>query len=974
MAKAKQLVEDCQKAPLNKISRCGAELASLENEVETAYQKTLQPWAALGIRPYVKGGGIYLYPGKPFHVYGTNDFAAIYKDDSSGVRQSVETDYRHMAELGYKAIRVPFGYEPLEPQQGKFDPEYLRFVENCVKWADKYGLYVIMDLHRQLPDWFMQGPSGEENKHAEESNPYYYLEALEATFRRLAEHFRDYPNILCWEVPLNEPSISSGDKPWTAPTPRDATIADMPRLLRLWNEWLKAKYGTLEALNAAWTNTPFNKAENGLGPDETWERNSIMPPGVRGEKAEYSTRLYDYMQWAAELHYTTVERLSRAIKEEIPEALTSQQVPEGGPQWELDPIPIDMHAFQQWSPPNVDMVTCHYGAVGHGRLLAATGKPWYAGEHNTGRAEGSFINTHALGGGMVDWAYSAIPDPGENLRNLDLTGRLFPDRTYLPLISEFFQNSFLQDRNPQVAVIANARLYGLAKPRYRNVTALLDQMKVSYDVLSSLYVVKEPQVLAKYKAAVMGTDYADPTLLALLWESKLPVFYYGTIGPNITANFGRDGIGKDFVAEQLFFKEIPGSWGGADSSAELPLEGNWRFQTMPEDTVPDVKYALADYNDGDWDWQSVPAYFENVGVMGKARVYDGIVWYRTNFYLPKDWERRLLTLEIGAIDDFDWSYVNGVLIGKTGAETDNYWQTARNYPIPSETLKFGAENTLAICVQDTHGNGGIWKAPVRITSVQKNTVHIDRQVGYLKPGDEFSLSLNPNLTKVETGELLPNVSVLATFENQTPALMEQDHNWLWLGADILGQEDNDLKLIASFLDGVQAAHTYPPTAQSRYVRINEYQRYVTVSNSTNKDIAAEIFTTTALEDVLGTQLEQELQPGISRVNIPSANPWGSGRYFRKTALEVKPEGRVTIADMSEKVWTDGAEVNFQAEGAASYSYRYPTVEEYSFLLFVDFRLKARGAGFGKLEFSLGPDRQNVKIVITRKAKNNAVSQ
>jgi hypothetical protein len=84
--------------------------------------------------------------------------------------------------------------------------------------------------------------------------------------------------------------------------------------------------------------------------------------------------------------------------------------------------------------------------------------------------------------------------------------------------------------------------------------------------------------------------------------------------------------------------------------------------------------------------------------------------------------------------------------------------------------------------------------------------------------------------------------------------------------------------------------------------------------------------------------------------------------------------RVTIADMSEKVWTGGAEVNFQAEGAASYSYRYPTAEEYSYLLFVDFRLKARGAGSGKLEFSLEPDRQNVKIVITRKAKNNAVSQ
>ena len=393
---------------------------------------------------------------------------------------------------------------------------------------------------------------------------------------------------------------------------------------------------------------------------------------------------------------------------------------------------------------------------------------------------------------------------------------------------------------------------------------------------------------------------------------------------------------------------------------------------MPEDQAPDLQYAAADYNDGDWDWQNVPAYFENVGVMGKSRVYDGIVWYRIKFYLPKDWEGRLLTLEIGAIDDFDWTYVNGVLIGKTGVETDNYWQTARIYTIPSEGLNFGAENTLAICVLDEHGNGGIWRAPVRITSVQKNTVQIDRQFGYLKPGQTFNLSLSPDLTKVGAQQLLPDVHILANFkdQDQTPALLAQDSNWLWLGADVLGQKENDLKLIASFLDAVGVEHTYPVSDQSRYVRVNDYQRYVTVNNNTNKDVTAEIPTTTALEDMLGAELKQEIQPGFSLVNIPSANPWGSGRYFRKTALEVKPQTQATIVKMSEKVWTDGAEVNFQANGAAAYSYSYPTEDEYSYLLFVNYRLTSRGEGSGKLEFSLVPGEQNVKIVITRKTEEN----
>lgn len=99
-------------------------------------------------------------------------------------------------------------------------------------------------------------------------------------------------------------------------------------------------------------------------------------------------------------------------------------------------------------------------------------------------------------------------------------------------------------------------------------------------------------------------------------------------------------------------------------------------------------------------WQSMPlpAAWEDLGHPG----FDGVAWMRKSFDLPPSWQGRELILRLGAIDDADTTWVNGVKIGST-----NGWSTPRIYRVPASALR-PTGNVFAVRVLDTGGNGGIW--------------------------------------------------------------------------------------------------------------------------------------------------------------------------------------------------------------------------------------------------------------------------
>ena len=106
------------------------------------------------------------------------------------------------------------------------------------------------------------------------------------------------------------------------------------------------------------------------------------------------------------------------------------------------------------------------------------------------------------------------------------------------------------------------------------------------------------------------------------------------------------------------------------------------------------------------DWQSVnlPTHWDTSGIDALIAI-DGGVWFRRTFTIPAELAGKDLTLTLGAIDDFDITFVNGMKVGATGEDTPNFYAHPRVYKIPANLIKTG-ENSIAVRVWDWFADGG----------------------------------------------------------------------------------------------------------------------------------------------------------------------------------------------------------------------------------------------------------------------------
>jgi sialate O-acetylesterase len=147
---------------------------------------------------------------------------------------------------------------------------------------------------------------------------------------------------------------------------------------------------------------------------------------------------------------------------------------------------------------------------------------------------------------------------------------------------------------------------------------------------------------------------------------------------------------------------------------DYPITGKWKFKTGR-----DKDWARQNYPDENWNEIIVPGTWESQGYDD----YDGYAWYRKSFSFPQNADKDELYLVLGKIDDYDYVYLNGELLGsyKTNRHNLEYrlnrdtWRNIRYYPIPKGLLKSG-ENQIAVQVLDEQGSGGIYAGPIGITS------------------------------------------------------------------------------------------------------------------------------------------------------------------------------------------------------------------------------------------------------------------
>lgn len=149
-------------------------------------------------------------------------------------------------------------------------------------------------------------------------------------------------------------------------------------------------------------------------------------------------------------------------------------------------------------------------------------------------------------------------------------------------------------------------------------------------------------------------------------------------------------------------------------TAQSLLPSTWKFKTGDN-----AEWASPAFNDSDWDNITPGIVWEQQGFPA----YDGFAWYRASFIIPSKFRKDAeiyggLSLQLGKIDDVDFTYFNGELVGKTGELPPDYvtkWDESRVYTIPASKVRWDKINTLAVRVFDFTGNGGIYSDPILLT-------------------------------------------------------------------------------------------------------------------------------------------------------------------------------------------------------------------------------------------------------------------
>lgn len=160
-------------------------------------------------------------------------------------------------------------------------------------------------------------------------------------------------------------------------------------------------------------------------------------------------------------------------------------------------------------------------------------------------------------------------------------------------------------------------------------------------------------------------------------------------------------ISPEVMKEDEDFKEIMSDGNAPDleeqeKAAKQKME-NWLSKIEEEDKGRSENWESLETIDATWDDMSLPVLWEQNGLPG----IDGIVWFRKEFSLSDHEAQQGLILNLGPIDDSDYTYINGKLVGKN---IDKY-DLDRRYTVPAELLKPG-KNVIAIRVVDTGGGGG----------------------------------------------------------------------------------------------------------------------------------------------------------------------------------------------------------------------------------------------------------------------------
>ena len=198
--------------------------------------------------------------GLPVSVWygGGKARAPMLEPDPRAKKEIWREDVRKIRALGFRTFRCWVDWASAEPEPGRYDFSTL---DVLLELAEEEGMRVFVQVYmdsapewvgRRHPDSLFVSSNGQAV--APESSPGYCRDhpavrsADNAFYRALALHASRSRALAGWDL-WSEPHVINWANPTYIPNPEFCFCANTKRRFR---EWLRQRYGTLEALNAAW--------------------------------------------------------------------------------------------------------------------------------------------------------------------------------------------------------------------------------------------------------------------------------------------------------------------------------------------------------------------------------------------------------------------------------------------------------------------------------------------------------------------------------------------------------------------------------------------------------------------------------------------------------------------------------------------------------------------------------------------------
>jgi beta-galactosidase len=211
-------------------------------------------------------------------------------------------------------------------------------------------------------------------------------------------------------------------------------------------------------------------------------------------------------------------------------------------------------------------------------------------------------------------------------------------------------------------------------------------------------------------------------------------------------------MGASFATDEQFFSPR-----AEEKPVIVAVAGDWRakqIQRLAASPSPDKGHAdpgiseaakravAADFNDAAWQTAQVPRDMDSYG--GTWANADGEAVLRKVIEMPAALLGQDLKLSLGAVDDHDETYFNGVRIGSVGKENSAPYAVQREYTVPANLVKPG-KNVIAVRVWDKFGGGGIMSNRPEALTLQSARVQQARAASLYHPDyrEDFELGDEP---------------------------------------------------------------------------------------------------------------------------------------------------------------------------------------------------------------------------------------